>query len=162
MRPPEAPEDSLVEKQFLQQRGIEPQAPAPEAPGQGIIPESPLERQQRQLEEQERRRQMVSDPGKATGPSPANPMQQLQVYTKNHKTFNVGDNLVLKSDVMGEVDEGYSKFVNIPAGSRVLVVSKDADTGYVQVTHDKVTAFVEPNDVQADESIEPIWEEVSE
>ena len=118
MRPPED-QENLIQKRFEQPRGIAPTEFLTDQTTRSLIPESPVERQQRLVEEHEQRREQFSDPRKAL-PTPTNPLQQMQVFTKKSFDFDIGDIVHLINTVTGltegpEGADGVGIYKEIPA-----------------------------------------------
>ena len=206
------PQEEEIQKRFMEPRGLNYQQQEPYRPEQdqalqrkdirSIIPESPVERQQRELEEQEQRRQQISDPTKSVGPTPGNPMQQMQVWssikdsgeTPGWYNYTQGpdrkNNLViLKEDIMAEVEGSDGEYAEIPAGTTCQVESEFQLPGLgkqIELTcmlnpgtaeEKLVRTFVSPSNIQTESIKEevdnpeniaefegdmPIWEDVQE
>lgn len=177
MRPPEPPEKTLVQNQYLEDRGITPaedQAyfnPEPDAKNQyNIIPESPVQRQQRIEQQREYMREHFSDPRKAL-PNPTNPLQQMQVFTKKSFDFNIGDMVQLIESVVGltegpEGASGVGVYKEAPVLSQAEVCSYDEGLGLAEclISLDdnlSIRCFTEPKNISAIyQNGEDLWEDV--
>jgi hypothetical protein len=175
MRPPED-QENLIQKRFEQPRGIEPTELPTDQNVRSVIPESPVERQQRLVEEHEQRRNQFSDPRKAL-PSPTNPLQQMQVFTKAENKFDVGNIVHLIDSVMGLVDGddngGFYKEVpalqsdnNGQSMTKAEVCSIDDGSGLIECLIDfdgvKVRCFIDPKSIaQVNDDLEESsdWED---
>ena len=165
MNPP-GPQEEQVEKRFLEQYGIpgpdtdqrsfspEPEPTDARYQDAGVIPKSPVEIQQEELEAWNQRRDQFSMPGKR-GPSPLDPLQQMNTFSSVRESadtpgwyrYNNGDIIQLKENV--NIDG-----IHIPAGTNGSVLNQERN-GKVMVLFDdpeqqerSITGFVEPSKIE--------------